>query len=78
MICYGLKDLEDTDYYCPDCKVKFKFVQSDLERRKPPVKYAAYFVFPNSLVIFKFDNTNLSRFFLQEILIPMMSFESGL
>ncbi|KAJ6686436.1 HISTONE-LYSINE N-METHYLTRANSFERASE ATX3 [Salix purpurea] len=32
------KDMEDIDYYCPDCKVKFKFVQPDLERRKPPVK----------------------------------------
>eukprot|EP00258_Populus_trichocarpa_P011756 XP_002320864.3 histone-lysine N-methyltransferase ATX3 isoform X3 [Populus trichocarpa] len=32
------KDLEDIDYYCPDCKVKFKFAQPDLERRKPPVK----------------------------------------
>ncbi|KAJ6334657.1 hypothetical protein OIU78_011509 [Salix suchowensis] len=32
------KDMEDIDYYCPDCKVKFKLVQPDLERRKPPVK----------------------------------------
>ncbi|KAJ6404347.1 hypothetical protein OIU84_012515 [Salix udensis] len=32
------KDMEDIDYYCPDCKVKFKFVQPDLKRRKPPVK----------------------------------------
>ena len=77
MICYGLKDLEDIDYYCPDCKVKFKFAQPGLERRKPPVKYAAHFVFPNSYVIFKFDTTNLSWIFPWEILIPMMSFVSG-
>ncbi|CAK7348720.1 unnamed protein product [Dovyalis caffra] len=32
------KDLEDVDYYCPDCKVKFKLVRQHFERRKSPVK----------------------------------------
>ncbi|KAF8379697.1 hypothetical protein HHK36_029141 [Tetracentron sinense] len=32
------KDLEDTDYYCPDCKAKFNFELSDSERGQTKVK----------------------------------------
>ncbi|XP_012083218.1 histone-lysine N-methyltransferase ATX3 isoform X2 [Jatropha curcas] len=32
------KDLENIDYYCPDCRVKFNIELSTFERRKPPVK----------------------------------------
>ncbi|XP_065860213.1 histone-lysine N-methyltransferase ATX3 [Euphorbia lathyris] len=33
-----LKDLQNIDYYCPDCRVKYKVESSTLETRKPPVK----------------------------------------
>ncbi|KAK9145496.1 hypothetical protein Sjap_005399 [Stephania japonica] len=29
------KDLEDIDYYCPDCKAKFNFELSDSEKQQP-------------------------------------------
>ncbi|KAK9279386.1 hypothetical protein L1049_013065 [Liquidambar formosana] len=32
------KDLEHTDYYCPDCKSKFNFELSDSEKWQPKVK----------------------------------------
>ncbi|KAF8412117.1 hypothetical protein HHK36_000073 [Tetracentron sinense] len=32
------KDLEGTDYYCPDCKAKFNFELSDSEKWQPKVK----------------------------------------
>ncbi|KAL6311566.1 hypothetical protein AAG906_025872 [Vitis piasezkii] len=33
-----LKDLEDIDYYCPDCKAKFNFELSDSDKWQPKVK----------------------------------------
>ncbi|XP_038709358.1 histone-lysine N-methyltransferase ATX3-like [Tripterygium wilfordii] len=30
-----LKDLEHIDYYCPDCKAKFKYKSLDIEKRQP-------------------------------------------
>ncbi|KAJ4828953.1 hypothetical protein Tsubulata_028376 [Turnera subulata] len=33
-----LKDLEHIDYFCPDCKLKFKLQSQHVERRKPPAK----------------------------------------
>ncbi|KAJ8900489.1 hypothetical protein K2173_025266 [Erythroxylum novogranatense] len=46
----NLKDLEHIDYYCPDCKVKFKSESSGLDRRKLPIKSVPQSSFYNSLV----------------------------
>ena len=36
---YGLKDLENVDYYCPNCKAKSNYELSALEKCQPDVKY---------------------------------------
>ncbi|XP_010915647.1 histone-lysine N-methyltransferase ATX4 [Elaeis guineensis] len=36
--CGSLKDLENTDYFCPDCKPKFHFKLSDTEKKHSTVR----------------------------------------
>lgn len=33
-ICANLQDMEDTPYYCPECKPKFNFELSDTEKKQ--------------------------------------------
>nr|XP_010924863.1 histone-lysine N-methyltransferase ATX4 isoform X2 [Elaeis guineensis] len=32
-VCSNLKDLEDSDYFCPDCKARLNFESSDTEKK---------------------------------------------
>ncbi|XP_057980958.1 histone-lysine N-methyltransferase ATX4-like [Malania oleifera] len=44
------KDLEDTDYYCPDCKPKFTYESSDMEKQpKKSMKSHGQAGFPDEL-----------------------------
>ncbi|KAF2324880.1 hypothetical protein GH714_020964 [Hevea brasiliensis] len=45
------KNLEKSDYYCPDCKIKFKFELSALERRMPPVKSKGQAIPPDEVTV---------------------------
>ncbi|KAJ9188144.1 hypothetical protein P3X46_003534 [Hevea brasiliensis] len=45
------KNLENSDYYCPDCKIKFKFELSALERRMPPVKSKGQAIPPDEVTV---------------------------
>ena len=36
---YGLKDLENVDYYCADCRAKSNYELSASEKCQPNVKY---------------------------------------
>ena len=38
-LAYGLKDLENVDYYCPDCKAKSNYELSASEKCQQNVKY---------------------------------------
>uniref|UniRef100_A0A2C9VU10 Histone-lysine N-methyltransferase n=1 Tax=Manihot esculenta TaxID=3983 RepID=A0A2C9VU10_MANES len=45
------KNLENSDYYCPDCKVKFKFEPSTLERRTSLVKSKVQAMPPDEVTV---------------------------
>ncbi|KAH7682321.1 Histone-lysine N-methyltransferase protein [Dioscorea alata] len=39
-VCGNLKALENADYFCPDCKMKFNFESSDTEKKQSQVRLA--------------------------------------
>lgn len=57
-LVYGFKDLENTDYYCPDCKAKSNRESSALEKCQPKMKYV-YTICVSSFLQFFFGQLHI-------------------